>query len=232
MTSTDWMPRKHEALYDKAGQTWLYISSPLNRDRMGFIIGTPSGVWLDTVFMTAYNTLETAFTSWKNPAERTPAITARLLEAEETFIPIYRMLYTGFLKSSPLVTDDDLVSMGLPKRHSGGNKPSPIARKNPDADIDTSQIRRVGVHFFEMDGAIKVPRPEGTHGVEAWWAVFDTRQEVTLDQLIHSSFSTRSPLTLDFPDEQRGKAVYFALRWENTRGEKGPFGPILFAIIP
>jgi hypothetical protein len=31
---------------------------------------------------------------------------------------------------------------------------------------------------------------------------------------------------------QRGKTVYFALRWENTRGEKGPWSEIMSAIIP
>ncbi|MDR0754310.1 MAG: hypothetical protein LBF04_02865, partial [Prevotellaceae bacterium] len=70
------------------------------------------------------------------------------------------------------------------------------------------------------------------HGAEIRWQVFDTQQEVHLDELINSSFDTNSPLTLEFNDRQRGKVLYFALRWENTRGEKGPFGPILNAIIP
>jgi hypothetical protein len=35
-----------------------------------------------------------------------------------------------------------------------------------------------------------------------------------------------------FENDQRGKTVYFALRWENTRGEKGPWSAIQIAIIP
>jgi hypothetical protein len=32
--------------------------------------------------------------------------------------------------------------------------------------------------------------------------------------------------------EDRGKKLYFALRWENTRGEKGPWSEIHSTIIP
>lgn len=38
--------------------------------------------------------------------------------------------------------------------------------------------------------------------------------------------------TLTFDENQRGKTVYFALRWENTRGEKGPWSQIVSSIIP
>ncbi|MDR2362267.1 MAG: hypothetical protein LBD91_06005 [Prevotellaceae bacterium] len=35
------------------------------------------------------------------------------------------------------------------------------------------------------------------------------------------------------PDGQHcGKTVYFALRWENTRGEKGPWSDIMSATVP
>jgi hypothetical protein len=190
-----------------------------------------AGIWFDTVFTPSYMELSKAYDAWKNPATRTPTITAKLIEVEKVFIPIYRQLYTGFLKSSPLVTNDDLLGMSLPQRTSG-RKPSPIPVDSPDADADTSRIRRVGIHYYESAGTHKRGKPDGVHGAETRWGVFDTSQEVTIEQLTHSSFDTRSPLVLEFKDEQRGKVLYFALRWENTRGEKGPFGPILKAIIP
>jgi hypothetical protein len=45
-------------------------------------------------------------------------------------------------------------------------------------------------------------------------------------------FDTNSPLDIEFTEEDRGKVVWFAVRWENTRGEKGPWSEIYFAIIP
>jgi hypothetical protein len=50
--------------------------------------------------------------------------------------------------------------------------------------------------------------------------------------LVNSSFDTRTPFTLEFDDAERGHTVYFCLRWENTRGEKGPWGEIVSAIVP
>jgi hypothetical protein len=50
--------------------------------------------------------------------------------------------------------------------------------------------------------------------------------------LTHSAFDTRSPLKLQFENDLRGKTLYFAMRWENTRGEKGPWSPIMSVIIP
>jgi hypothetical protein len=44
--------------------------------------------------------------------------------------------------------------------------------------------------------------------------------------------ATRTSLTLEFDEPDRGKTVYFCLRWENTRGQKGPWSPIQKAIIP
>jgi hypothetical protein len=40
-------------------------------------------------------------------------------------------------------------------------------------------------------------------------------------------------LIIDFEEDQRGKRVYLAGRWEIEReGEKGPFGAIEEAVIP
>jgi hypothetical protein len=52
------------------------------------------------------------------------------------------------------------------------------------------------------------------------------------DELVHSSFDTHTPFKLKFNGHERGKTVYFALRWENTRGEKGPWSAVISAIIP
>jgi hypothetical protein len=45
-------------------------------------------------------------------------------------------------------------------------------------------------------------------------------------------FDTDSPLEIEFDEADRGKIVWFAVRWENTRGQKGPWSEIFFAIIP
>jgi hypothetical protein len=53
-----------------------------------------------------------------------------------------------------------------------------------------------------------------------------------LADLLHSSFSTHSPLELVFDEDQRGKRLYFAVRWENGTVKKGPWSDIYSVIIP
>ncbi|MDR1865854.1 MAG: hypothetical protein LBR08_09835 [Bacteroidales bacterium] len=52
------------------------------------------------------------------------------------------------------------------------------------------------------------------------------------DYLIHLTFRTRSPCTFRFDLSDAGKRCYFCLRWENTRGEKGPWSEIISAVVP
>ncbi|MDR2093266.1 MAG: hypothetical protein LBP58_08140 [Azoarcus sp.] len=55
---------------------------------------------------------------------------------------------------------------------------------------------------------------------------------VTGDELPHSRF-TRRPIELfDFEQTDSGKTVYFSVRFENAKGEPGPWGPVFHAVIP
>ncbi|MDR3132852.1 MAG: hypothetical protein LBU42_02375 [Prevotellaceae bacterium] len=40
------------------------------------------------------------------------------------------------------------------------------------------------------------------------------------------------PQRLRFANDQRGKTLYFAARWENTTGQKCPCNEIRSAVIP
>jgi hypothetical protein len=39
-------------------------------------------------------------------------------------------------------------------------------------------------------------------------------------------------MTIDFEEEDRGKTFWYAVRWENTTGLKGPWSEIRSAVIP
>ncbi|MDR1382559.1 MAG: hypothetical protein LBJ67_01735 [Planctomycetaceae bacterium] len=230
MTSTrDWLPQNHEALYQQAMITFAYITETPNRNRMGFATNTPQGTFL-TEWMTKLDAFQTALEDWRDPTQRTPVKTERLREREKDFKVAYRTLYTGFLKESALVTDEDLLAMALPKR-STGHTPAPIATTYPDFDIDSGTIRRLTIHFYDQGKKKSKAKPNGQHGAEIRWAILDAPPTKFAD-LVHSSFDTHTPFTLEFDEDQRGKTVYFGLRWENTRGEKGPWGEIESAIIP
>jgi hypothetical protein len=52
------------------------------------------------------------------------------------------------------------------------------------------------------------------------------------DLSIRPPDTIRTPHTLVFTDDQRGKTVSVALAWQNERGIRGEWGEILSTIIP
>jgi hypothetical protein len=128
------------------------------------------------------------------------------------------------------VTDADRVAMGLPIRdvtHTPGKKPDSI----PQAEVDSSKIRQLGIHFWD-EGAANRAKPHGAHGAECRW---NMQEEAPLDiesELFHSDFDTASPFTLVFREADRGKRIYFALRWESHTNLKGEWSEIYSAIVP
>jgi hypothetical protein len=230
-TRTDWLPQGHEALQSEATQTYEFLSIPANRERLGFSPLTPYGRWFDLEFTTRYQTFSDAVDDWKNLAERTKLKTDTMNTAEKAFIPYYRQLYPGMLKGNPMVTDTDLEAMGLPKHSGGGGSDAPVATEPPGIDVDTSIIGRLGIHFFKKGHKHKKGKPAGQHGAEIRWMISDT-PPARWNDLLHSDIDTHTPFTLEFENDQRGQTVYFALRWENTTGKKGPWSEIQRVIIP
>jgi hypothetical protein len=229
-TVVDWLPRNHEALFHQGTQTITYLNAAANRDRMGFNPGTMQGKWIATEFQVRLAAFSAALTDWENPAQRTPAKTAELQITEKAFREAYRQLYTGFLKSSPLVTDKDLLEMGLPERHSGGGKPAPLPTTLVEASVVPIGPGIIEIHFRDK-GSDSKAKPAGVHGAEIAWAILDT-PPADWSELVHSSFDTHTPLRMTFENHLRGKTLYFALRWENTTGEKGDWNEIQSVIIP
>lgn len=230
MNRQDWLPRNHEALYSQAKQTVDYLTAIENITRLGFGTGTPQGDWLTGTFIVAYTAFINAYQAWANPAQRTPVKTATLIDAEEAFKPVYRQLYTGFLKTNPLITDADLVAMGLPQRSSGGNTPVKIPGTVPGATIRFPADGIVEVQLRD-EGENGHAKPDGVHGAECRSAILDTPPK-NWNELTDSSFFTRTTFRLEFNLDKQGKRLYLVFRWENTRGQKGPWSKIYSVIIP
>ncbi|MDR2622468.1 MAG: hypothetical protein LBC48_07815 [Dysgonamonadaceae bacterium] len=230
MTNYDWLPYNHGALCNQAEQTMDYLTQPGNLARMGFGEGTPQGEWFIETFDVKYTNFLKAYKAWVNPAQRTKEKVIALTVAEKAFKQAYRQLYNGFLKDSPLVTEEDLAGMGLPQRNDGHHSRVPVPTDTIDATVALPSPGVVEIHYHSA-GAEKRAKPAGVHGAELVWAIRDTPPD-DWAELTHSSFDTRTPFYLSFDGEKRGKKLYFALRWENTRGEKGPWSTIFNTIIP
>ena len=164
----------------------------------------------------------------KPETRTTPAVQAKN-EAKKNYVSELRKFIKGFLQYNPAVTDEDRASMGLPI-HSTSRKPVPTPTTHPEFDVDTSMMRRLNIRFRDA-GKNTSAKPFGVHGAEIRWAILNAPPS-TVDELVNVAFDTRTPFMLEFADNERGKTVYFCLRWENTRSVKGPWGAFGSAVIP
>jgi hypothetical protein len=185
--------------------------------------------WLDADLLPKKAEWETAWAAYENPATRTPTITFTKNEKRKAYEKPLRLLVRS-LQSNVRVTPDDLHGMGIAVP-SSARCPAQVAADAPDINVNTSIIGRLIIYFFTRGSRYKKGKPAGQYGAEIRWAILDAAP-ARWDELSHSEFITNSPFTLVFEHNQRGKTVYFALRWENTRGEKGPRSEIQSAIIP
>jgi hypothetical protein len=149
-------------------------------------------------------------------------------QARKVYEAEIRRVVKTYLINNPNVTDAQRNDMGLPI-HKTTRTPSQVAKTFPWVEVLTYMIRHLILNY----GASSTERakPEGQIGVEVLWVISHEKPS-GIEQLIHSVFDTRSPIDLEFSEEDRGKTVWFVIRWENTRGEKGPWSPMYSAIIP
>lgn len=172
---------------------------------------------------TAYGT---AFDRAEDPNRGRMDIAARN-DARDALEKEIRAFAKGFLYN-PAVKDEDRRAMGItdPKEKT----PSPVPSTYPEFEIDSSMIRRLTIHFRD-NGSKSKAKPHRVHGAEIRWALSET-PITNPSELAHSNFDTASPFTFEFTGGERGQTVYFCLRWENMRGEEGPWGEIGSAVIP
>ncbi|MDR1154770.1 MAG: hypothetical protein LBL04_08650 [Bacteroidales bacterium] len=202
------------------------IVTTANSHRMDWML---DAVWMDSELMPPKNDWDVAWANYIDPATRTSTITFIKNEKRVAFEKPLRKFVKN-LQGNTHVTDDDLRSMGIVVPTSA-RRPAPVAVTYPDYDINSGTIRRLILNFYDQGHKRSKAKPAGQHGVEIRWVMRDTPPS-SLKDLTESTFNTRSPLTLDFDESDRGKTVYFCLCWENTRGEKGPRSEITGAIIP
>ena len=226
----DWLPKSRQKLYATVTeQSVPFIDA--NLARFGMTDTSPQGKWYKGDFTTqGYDPFVTAYAAWMDPSTRTPAAITAMNDAEKVFIAYYRELYR-LVRGIPTVTNTDLERMGFPKRPDGERHPSPVETKAPEFTLTPDTDHRVQIHYYPAGDLRKKGKPAGQHGVEIRWDFSETPLEST-GELHNSVFDTASPYTLAFDGRDQGRFICIAMRWENTRGEKGPWSRIERFMVP
>jgi hypothetical protein len=140
-----------------------------------------------------------------------------------------RNFIKAYITYNPAVTDVDRESMETPI-HDNIRTPVPPPTTVPELDLGTATIRQVDVRFRDQ-ASEHWAKPKGVHGIELRWGLLDT-PPTSVEDLHNSAFDTKTPYHFTFDESTRGQALYICPRWENSKGDKGPWGEIVKAIVP
>jgi hypothetical protein len=180
-------------------------------------------------------TLNTGYTDWYMAYVKTlkPHTSAETAGAKAAFTASYKVLsrfikvwFRGFPDK---VTDEDLKNMGIPPL----DPTHTLIGVPPTIPVFTTELRNIRsiVIPFREEGVKSRGIPYGYDGAVVSWDVSGT-PVTDPKKLTRSELATRSPHTLLFEEEDRGKTVYIALQWQNESGKKGEFSAVQTAIIP
>ncbi|MDR2641545.1 MAG: hypothetical protein LBC74_02000 [Planctomycetaceae bacterium] len=178
--------------------------------------------------------LQTATTNFKNMHDladspvRNKIIVKEKNDAKKILKDRIRHL-VNFRLRNPIITDAQRISMGLHVRDTAPS-PIPVPSSRPEMNIDVLDFRRLSVSFHDFGSASKA-KPYGVNGAVILYSVLNSPPQ-GLDDLTHTVLATRTPYIFEFNDKDRGKTVYFAICWQNEKGERGPMSEISHAIIP
>jgi hypothetical protein len=220
MLKKDFLPKKDSDFLSWVISFLGYLASILPR------ISFPESVYTELVALR--DAFAQKLTIADTPATRTKLTVQAKNTARTALEKRIRLVVKEYVNYNHMVTDEDRDGLGLPI-YKDKRTPAPVAEKAPVLIVSAAGPRQVRFDF----GATKdvKAKPEGQHGAEITSVISDTKP-AEIEDLTRSSFDTNSPLILTFKESERGKTLWFAARWENTSGEKGPWSEIESTIIP
>ena len=202
--------------------------------------GIPATEGAELVRLTAE--AEAVLTEAQN-SRRTPAVTEKCKAAFDPLTEKMRSLKSQYFLSPPL-TDLDFASLKL---QSANTNRSPVSAPSSRIQADVS---RAGQHQLELRLRPASGSPPDPHrsdyGYRIYYGVLpqkgasaDVEEKRELIQapasgndLPFSKFTYRQQEVFDFAPEDNGKTAYFCVRYENSKGDSGPWGSLFSILIP
>ena len=230
--SKDFLPRSDNAILDWCYQFILVIYVQLNYERW-CIIKPPEEL------KELYDDYASKLGACKQNNRRPVDVVAKNV-AKEKMIKAFRNFIQGFLARNINVTEEDRRLMGLPQRDTVlTSVPQPVTQVE-------GTLAFSGLGLIEMRNirhATDKPNARARYGVRIYYGILgeapaETGNTFRLSvrpthgsELPHSVFTRKKRHLFDFTAE-RGKEVFFCMRYENSKGEAGPWGKIFQAFVP
>jgi hypothetical protein len=198
-----------------------------------------------TKFQGLLATAKDALAKAMDSGERTKEITALCNQACKALEEEMRDIKRRFFLSPPLDAAE-LAGLQLPERDT---RPTTVPVPVDQCEIEIALWRphQLGLKFRAVSTS-GAEAEKANYGFRLYWGVLPPggasveaatgpkrelmKAPLSGEELPHSKFTRRKKELLDFPQEDSGKAAYFCARFENSKGDAGPWGVMARGVIP
>jgi hypothetical protein len=166
----------------------------------------------------------------KPETSRTPADNAEIRAAFGGLTSTMRYIKKHYFLVPPL-TEADLLRLGLkPDDHIHTPVPAPTGQ----ATVETRYAGPAQLYVTFEHLKSTALNPKSAYGYKLAFKVCDADRTPPESgkELTETKFSRRKKILFTFEPENRGKKVYFSVRYENSKGEAGPWVPVTEAVVP
>ena len=159
-----------------------------------------------------------------NVEARTKSIVANKDAAMRTLETSLRKVYGDIPQSALTLDDRNLLHL---EERSTTHTPSPIPTTYPLVKVNNNIRLEHTISFTDEDG--KHGKPKSIKGCQVWYK--EGEPVLSVKELRFLGTDTSSPYLVKYDVTDAGKMIHYWLRWENTRGETGPWSAVVSATV-
>lgn len=180
-------------------------------------------------FVTDFGTDGTIDRKAVNPATRTKAGVAALKVAKAAMLGLIRPVALAIINSAT-VTDEQKTTIGVTVKDKVKTVIAPPTTY-PNITLLPAGSGLITLRYADNTTPTSKAKPSGVTGLQLFAA---TSATVITDaaSIPFSEFITKQPMQLERDNSEKGKTLYVVGRWQNAKGESGPYGPIVSVIVP
>lgn len=162
-----------------------------------------------------------------NANTRTKTITDEKDKAKAELTNLMRGVFDDIPNSA--LTSEDRNTLNLSERSAPAR--SPIPATSPVLKVDTGNRLEHTIAFTDEATPTSRAKPHGVRGCQIWVSIGGTSAPGDPKDYRYVATDTASPYVLHFEGADAGKNAWYIARWENTRGETGPWSDTVMATI-
>ena len=221
MAHNDWIPGREQDLVDLCGKWKPELENAANITAYG---------WDQTEVTAILGKIE-AFLTTRNAYEADNSTAKRLAkdETKEEAVDAMRDFANTSIRFNKKMIDPQKLVFGIRPTDK-----TPTHHLPPTSQPDTA-VENTPNHFEHKVRALNhatgdTAKPEDAYGVRYAWQVGGTKPASGAD-LPKTKFNRKTPHIVTHTEADKGKTCWYSTCYENSKGDMGPWSPVVDAVI-